>query len=75
MLAEVIWPEFWRFRAPHPSATLLSGLHELTLVLISISVAVLAAFAAWAVVDRISGSRSRTSRRVWLWAGAGAMGT
>jgi PAS domain S-box-containing protein len=73
MVIELIWPDFWRFRAPHPSAALLSGLHDLTLVLISLSVAGLAAFAAWAVVDRIAGSRTRVSRVSWLWIGAGAM--
>ena len=69
------WPEFWRFRAPHPNASLLAGLHDVTLVAVSISVAILAAFAAWAVVDRIVMSRSQASRRIWLWTGAGAMGT
>jgi PAS domain S-box-containing protein len=75
MLAELNWPDFWRFRAPHPSAAMMSGLLDVTLVLISVSVAVLAAFAAWSVVDRISKPRSRASRLAWLWCGAVAMGT
>jgi two-component system sensor histidine kinase/response regulator len=45
------------------------------LVVLSISVAILAAFAAWAVVDRIVVSRRRLTRCLWLWAGAAVLGT
>ena len=69
------WLDFWRFRAAQPVAALLDGQYHISLVVLSFSVAILAAFAAWAVVDRIAASRSRGTRWLWLWAGAGVLGT
>jgi two-component system NtrC family sensor kinase len=66
---------FWRFRAAQPLAALLDGQYHMALVVLSIAVAIFAAFAAWAVVDRITVSRRRLTRWLWLWAGATVLGT
>src|SRR4030095_349082 len=75
MLPHLPWLDFWRFQAAQPLAALLDGRYHISLVILSVSVAILAAFAAWAVVDRIAVSRSRAMRWLWLWAGAGVLGT
>ena len=75
MRPDIPWLDFWRFRAAQPLAALLDGPYYVALVVLSISVAILAAFAAWAVVDRIIVSRRRSTRCLWLWAGAAALGT
>jgi NO-binding membrane sensor protein with MHYT domain/signal transduction histidine kinase len=75
MRPDIPWLDFWRFRAAQPLAALLDGQYHVALVVLSISVAILAAFAAWAVVDRIVVSRRRLTRCLWLWAGAAVLGT
>src|SRR6185295_11278795 len=75
MPPDIPWLDFWRFQATQPRAALLHGEFYLALVVLSIAVAILAAFAAWAVVDRITVSRRRWTRWGWLWAGAGVLGT
>ena len=75
MLPDLPWLDFWRFQAAQPLAALLDGRYHISLVVLSVSVAILAAFAAWAVVDRIAVSRSRAMRWLWLWAGPAVLGT
>jgi two-component system sensor histidine kinase/response regulator len=65
---------FWRFLAPSASpVTSLHAHHDPELLLVSTGIAMVAAFTALAVVDRIVASPRRIAR-VWLPLGAVAMG-
>ncbi len=74
MLLLARWFEFWRFHPMEPSDIVFHGHHELALVALSIAVAIFAAFAAWAVVDRIVATRAIRTRHIWLWTGAVVLG-
>jgi PAS domain S-box-containing protein len=75
MLLDLSWLEFWRFHDPLDQQSVLATEYSPVLVALSLLVAVLAAFAAWAVVDRIVESRRPFTRRLWLWSGATVLGT
>ena len=67
--------DFWRFSTQE--SNLIEELHasyDLTLVLLSIIIASLAAHAAFAVVDRITSSHNSFRKGRWLMAGAITMG-
>src|SRR5690242_560761 len=65
---------FWRFLPAMGSAAHLHGHHNTTLVILSGGIAMIAAFTALAVVDRIVSIERRSTRRLWLTLGAVAMG-
>lgn len=67
--------EFWRFVGSNPNyGDWLHGTYDWSLVSISILIACLASYAAFAVVDRISSSDNSSSKKWWLVGGAVAMG-
>ena len=66
--------EFWRFAVPDGLGAPMPGTYNLFLVSLSVVVAALAASCALAVVDRMIASPTRRMRRMWLVAGAIAMG-
>ena len=67
--------QFWRLTYGDPGLGVpLQGSYDFVLVAVSLSVACLAGFAAFAVLDRLRTSTSPLMRCVWLAAGMGAMG-
>lgn len=67
--------EYWRFMgADHSLGTPMVESYDPLLVVLSVAVASLAAYSAFAVVNRILASNKSTVRRLWLLSGAIAMG-
>jgi two-component system sensor histidine kinase/response regulator len=64
---------FWRFLTASAHSAALHAHHEHGLLVVSATVAMVAAYSALAVVDRIVAS-SRRAGMAWLWLGAVAMG-
>ena len=63
-----------QFLDPGANRTLaLSGAYDPTLVVASVLMASLAAYAAFGLADRINAAEVRKSKLLWLWAGATAM--
>jgi len=65
---------FWRFVTSHTAGPAMPEGHSHPLVLLSAAIAVLAAFGALSVVDRILASDRRRTRITWLAVGAVTMG-
>ena len=65
---------FWRFLPAGTHAAGLHSHHDPGLVAVSAGMAMVAAFAALAVVDRIAASPNRRAATTWLALGAGVMG-
>jgi PAS domain S-box-containing protein len=66
---------FWRFGAPEAHlGPQMDGSYDPILVVLSITVACLAGYAAFAVVDRMVATDGARARRWWLLGGATAMG-
>ena len=67
--------QFWRLTYGDPGlGQPLPGSYDYVLVALSLTVACLAGFAAFAVLDRLRTSKTPLMRRVWLTAGMGTMG-
>lgn len=65
---------FWHFASVSSFDHTLESSYSAGLVLLSVATAILAAFAALAVVNRVIASRRRLIRSLWLCTGGGAMG-
>jgi PAS domain S-box-containing protein len=65
---------FWRFLAPASHGSHLHGDHSTALVVVSAAIAMVAAFTALAVVDRIVAIERPSTRRFWRGLGAVTMG-
>jgi two-component system sensor histidine kinase/response regulator len=65
---------FWRFVPSPDSLGHLHGHHQTLLVAVSAGIAVVAAFTALAIIDRIAALDRRRPQVAWLAAGAAAMG-
>jgi PAS domain S-box-containing protein len=65
---------FWRFLSTSATSTHLHGHHNATMVVLSAGIAMVAAFTALAVVERIVSIERPSTRRLWLLLGAVAMG-
>ena len=69
-----LWPTFLYVDADIDVATALPGSYDWTLVLLSIVIATLAAYAALGGADRMSAAETPPARYFWLATGATAMG-
>jgi two-component system, sensor histidine kinase and response regulator len=65
---------FWRFVPSPESLGHLHGHHQTALVVLSAAIAMVAAFTALAIIDRIAALDRRRRQMAWLAAGAMAMG-
>lgn len=65
---------FWRFGDAADHGVVLAGTYDWTLVVLSVLVASLAAFAALSVVQRVQAIQHERSRLIWLTVGSQAMG-